>query len=425
MTQNPDRSTHSNPQPSDAVLGGQNPAPQQGAILGGIDRIKQLLDRDDVELRLEALKQALSYGNVGRSYIEAALGDRSKTVRRQARWLLRQPQGTGTLVPALPLWNLTERFIRFPAYINRHVTHFANRKVQEFPTTQPASDIQNVAYALRCDNYENQLAWDLEELVNEVGGDRVEALVFGYWAIEDDVRYEDSSELVELLVEWSDRLPNLKALFIGDITSEESDIFWIKQSDLSPILPAYPRLEILQVRGGKALKFSPVATIGDTARHDSLRALIVETGGLNRSTLDQICSWDFPALEHLELWCGTHMSGLECSGEDFSPILEDLKFPKLTYLGLRNSQVTDEIVRDLVRSPILAGLQVLDLSLGNLSDEGAAKLLECPAIRDLETLNVSNSYLSGVSIYELRSLGIEVLADNQQYEDRRYSTAGE
>jgi hypothetical protein len=80
---------NSTPQPSDAVLGGQNPAPLQGAILGGVEGIKQQLTNPDVELRLKALELALNYGNAGRVCLEQALSDRSKLVRRRARWLLR------------------------------------------------------------------------------------------------------------------------------------------------------------------------------------------------------------------------------------------------------------------------------------------------------------------------------------------------
>ncbi len=54
---------------------------------------------------------------------------------------------------------------------------------------------------------------------------------------------------------------------------QESEISWIGQGDISPILRAYSQLEILQIRGGDRLQFNaPV-------RHDNLQALIVETGG--------------------------------------------------------------------------------------------------------------------------------------------------
>jgi hypothetical protein len=415
--------THSNsdPRDSDAVLGGDNPAPRQGAILGGIEGIQQKLSHPDLSIRLEALTQAWSYGNAGRVCLEQALGDRSKTVRRRARWLLRQPEASGTFsLPPQSLWNLTERLAGYPGYSGEHVTRFADRTVQE--GTAPGDALQNpsqVAYAFRCDYDEENGIDDLlnafNTLLDTPGVEQIEALVFGVWDEGTDVCTGDASsqKLVQRLAALHDRLPNLKALFIGDIASDECEISWLVQSDMSPLLQAFPHLEILQVRGGVGLQFVPP----ENAVHEHLKALILETGGLSRETVLQVYEWDLPALEHLELWFGSDNYGGDCWEQDLAPILDDLIFPNLTYLGLRNSQFANEMIDRLVRSPLLAGLQVLDLSMGTLTDAGAAKLLECDAIRDLEILNVSESYLSGVMIDQLQSLGIQVIASEQREEE--------
>lgn len=415
--------THSNsdPRDSDAVLGGDNPAPRQGAILGGIEGIQQKLSHPDLSIRLEALTQAWSYGNAGRVCLEQALGDRSKTVRRRARWLLRQPEASGTFsLPPQSLWNLTERLAGYPGYSGEHVTRFADRTVQE--GTAPGDALQNpsqVAYAFRCDYDEENGIDDLlnafNTLLDTPGVEQIEALVFGVWDEGTDVCTGDASsqKLVQRLAALHDRLPNLKALFIGDIASDECEISWLVQSDMSPLLQAFPHLEILQVRGGVGLQFVPP----ENAVHEHLKALILETGGLSRETVLQVYEWDLPALEHLELWFGSDNYGGDCWEQDLAPILDDLIFPNLTYLGLRNSQFANEMIDRLVRSPLLAGLQVLDLSMGTLTDAGAAKLLECDAIRDLEILNVSESYLSGAMIDQLQSLGIQVIASEQREEE--------
>jgi hypothetical protein len=412
--------THSNSEPhsSDAVLGGQNPAPTQGAILGGIEGIQQKLSNPDLTIRLEALDQAWGYGKAGRACLEQALSDRSKTVRRRARWLLRQPQDDKTSLPALPQWNLTERLASYPGYSGNHVTRFADRTVHEgFVQGDSLLNPSQFAYAFRCDYDDTQdvMSERLNDLLTTQDSEQIEALVFGAWDDGEGICTGDTSsqEFVGRLVALSDRLPNLKALFIGDITSEECEISWLVQSDMSPILQAYPQLELLQVRGGMGLKF----TSAENAVHEHLKALIVETGGLSRETVQQIYAWDFPALEHLELWFGSEDYGGDCWEQDLAPILDELIFPGLTYLGLRNSQFTNDLIDRLVRSPLLAGLQVLDLSMGTLTDEGATKLLECEAIRDLEILNVSESYLSGAMIDQLRALGIQVIADEQRMED--------
>ncbi len=75
---------------------------------------------------------------------------------------------------------------------------------------------------------------------------------------------------------------------------------------------------------------------------------------------------------------------------------------------------------------MLDGLQVLDLSLGTLSDQGARKLLNCEAIRNLDILNVSQNFLSGAMIDQLGGLGIEVIATEQRANGYgRYSVVGE
>lgn len=425
-----------NPKNTDAILGGETPSPNQGAILGGIEGIRQTLQNPDAAIRLTGLDLAWQYGDSGRSCLEEALNDRSKLVRRRARWLLRQPDpGTGKILAPQPQWNLRER-LQISGN-TEHVTRFANRDVREFQPEQVLADPQQFAIALRFDygDWDNPNSSDtfnksLDALLSIPESAQIEALVFGVWGDGEGVCTGDTSSqsLVEKLVSQCDLLPNLKSIFIGDISYEECEISWLMQSDMSPILKAYPQLELLQVRGGQKLEFKSIGN----PHHDRLKALIVETGGLSRSTVQQIYSWDLPALEHLELWFGSEDYGGDCWDRDLPPLLEDLVFPSLTYLGLRNSQFADEMVDMLVESPLIAGLQVLDLSLGTLTNAGAAKLLSCPAIRDLEILNVSQSYLSGATIDQLRSLDIEVIADEQREEEdeedpayRRYCVVSE
>jgi hypothetical protein len=314
-------------------------------------------------------------GGAGKACIEEMLADRSKTIRRRARWLLRQPTGT-TLAPE-NAWNLTERLGALGN--GSHAIRFANRDVQTINPEQTIALSPQIAYALRCEWEDSPTIDDrLEWLLSLANSDQIEALVIGSWHPE--LCEGNSSEaVVTQLVEARDRLPNLKALFIGDITSEDSEISWLEQSDISPILAAYPQLELLQVRGGTGLRFEA------KAKHGNLKALILETGGLSRETVYQLYDWQFPALEHLEFWFGSDNYGGDCWEQDMAAILNDLKFPNLTYLGLRNAAFADEMIDRLVRSPLLAGLQVLDLSMGTLGDEGAGKLLNCAALRDLET----------------------------------------
>ncbi|MEH2097767.1 STM4015 family protein [Nostoc sp.] len=399
------------PRDYDAVLGGQSPPPVDGVVLGGIEGVKRSLSNPVITVRIAALSEALKYGDAGLDVLIQALQDKSRLVQRFAYRLLKQktePQVKQALQTYKP-WNLEERFNEYQGYKGNNVTQFANRQVVEFDANVGIVEFVNNAYALRFEyeNHEN-LPSKLSRLLQEPNADKLEALVFGFWS---EGSQTDSSSIVQALVDAKQRLTNLKAVFIGDLTSEDSEISWIQQSDVSPILQAYPKLEILQVRGGDRLQFSP------PIRHNHLKALIVETGGLSRDTVAQICNMNLPALEHLELWFGSEDYGGDCWVEDLNPIIFAEKFPQLNYLGLRNSQFTDEIVSVIIGSPILDYISVLDLSMGTLTDAGAEELLNSQAINNLDILNISENFLSQEMIEKFSGLDVRVLANNQKEED--------
>jgi hypothetical protein len=296
------------------------------------------------------------------------------------------------------------------SYYYQHLNSFANRTVEEFDPSKGITTAVGTAIALRHE-YDDPLdvSESLALLIEDPLASKLEALVIGAWKelLESG---KDSSEVVNALIEVADRLPNLKALYIGDILSEEYEISWIEQSNLSPLLSAYPDLTWLQVRGGSGLKFSPVT-------HPHLKTLIIETGGLSPETIADICQLKLPNLEHLELWLGSECYGGESTIEDLQPILNGNLYPKLRYLGLRNAEYTDDIAEDVVRSLTLKQLKILDLSMGTLGIRGAKALWSCPGIKTLDTLNVSESYLSQEDIQKLQQLNIQILADDQKEDD--------
>ncbi|QLE42900.1 HEAT repeat domain-containing protein [Nostoc sp. C052] len=399
------------PRDYDAVLGGQSPPPVDGVVLGGIEGVKRSLSNPVIEVRIAALSEALKYGDAGLDILIQALQDKSRLVQRFAYRLLKQkvePQVKQAL-QAYKSWNLEERFNQYQGYQGCYVPQFANRQVVEFDANVGIFEPVNNAYALRFeyDTYEN-LPSKLSRLLQEPNAEKLEALVFGLWA---ETSQTDSSSIVQALVDAKQRLTNLKAIFIGDLTSEDSEISWIQQSDISPILQAYPKLEILQIRGGDGLQFSP------PIRHNHLKALIVETEGLSRDTVAQICQMNLPALEHLELWFGSEDYGGDCWVEDLNQIIFAEKFPNLVYLGLRNSQFTDELINPIVSSPIINSLSILDLSMGTLTDVGAEELLNSQAINNLDILNISENFLSQEMIDKFSGFDARILANNQKAED--------
>ncbi len=406
------------PRNYDAVLGTQAPPPVQGAVLGGLEGVKRRLASPFVKGRVAALSDALNYGEAGLNLVIQALKNSSKQVRRAAYLLLRyrlEPQVKQALQQYKP-WNLVER-LRVYEY-PEHVTSFANRNVEEFDPQTGITAPARIAYALRVewDEYDVHITDKLEPLLQDPQANQLEALVIGAWT--QNMYQCNSNIVVNALVAAKEQLANLKAVFIGDIISMESEISWIQQSDISVLLEAYPNLEVLQLRGGEGLAFSPL-------RHDNLEALIVETGGLSRETIAQICALELPALEHLELWLGSDYYGGNSSIADLKPIFNDLVFPDLSYLGLRNSEYSDEIADAVVYSLLIDYIKVLDLSMGNLSDYGALTLLNyCPPVNQLDILNVSANYLSQNTIARLSELDVQLIAAYQKSE-YDYSATGD
>lgn len=262
----------------------------------------------------------------------------------------------------------------------------------------------------------------LAALLDDPAAGQVTGLVIGAWG---GVMVEtDSGPIVEALVAARDRLPALKAIFLGDITSEESEISWIRQSDVSPILAAYPELEHFGVRGADGLSLG-------TLRHARLKSLVIESGGLPAGVVREVGAAELPALEHLELWLGEEQYGGDATIDDLAPILSGALFPRLRYLGLRDAERADEIAAAVAAAPVTERIRVLDLSLGTLSDQGGMALLASPAVAHLEKLDIHHHFCSDAMVEKLEALGIAVDASDPQKEERsngdtwRYVAVGE
>lgn len=266
-----------------------------------------------------------------------------------------------------------------------------------------------VKLAVGYDEYEDgqRMNTEIERLSASPEAAQLTSLIIGDWG----QAYENSStEVVEALVKHSGSFPALRKLFIGDMSFEECEISWITQTDLSPLLPAYPELQSLTIQGGTDLSLSKL-------QHDKLEELIIITGGLGKKVLAEIAAGSLPNLRRLELYLGVDNYGFDGSLEDLLPLIEPGKFPQLTYLGLKNSEIQDEIAEALADAPILDQLHTLDLSLGTLSDKGAEALLASERIKKLQALNLSYHYMSDNMITRWRASGLPVDVSDQQKSD--------
>src|ERR1051325_4711409 len=184
--------------------------------------------------------------------------------------------------------------------IYEHTAAFAGKPVLDW---QPGSPIRDPAgncfrLALSWDARDDGQSWtDLFSLfLEDPAAAEVTGLVIGMWGGVGGGE-DSSAPVVESVAAARDRLPRLTAIFLGDIVSEENEISWITQSDVSPLLTAYPALEHFRVRGGHELSLGRI-------RHARLKELAVESGGLDREIVHEVFSADVPELEHLELWLG-------------------------------------------------------------------------------------------------------------------------
>lgn len=294
--------------------------------------------------------------------------------------------------------------------IAQHAERFAGKPVRDYSPSRGIDNPTGVAYRFRQEydaDDEATVEKLLEAFLADPRAEQAQAIVIGPWSEEP----ESSKDVVEQLANAAGKLPNLRGLFLGDITYEELEISWIEQCDVSPLLKAFPRLEYFRVRGGQDL------SLGEP-KHDHLRSLIVEAGGLPKTVVQQVAAARLPELEHLELWLGTEEYGGDATVEDLRPILDGGLFPKLRYLGLRDSAIADAIAQAVALAPVLRQVRVLDLSLGTLGDVGAQALLASPAIARLEKLDLHHHFISKELMKRLSDLGIDIdLSDKQSDED--------
>ena len=311
--------------------------------------------------------------------------------------------------------------------IEEHATHFAGKPVvgwdPEAGIQDPTGTIYRVSLSYAEADEGQRWTDKFAAFLDDPASSQITGIVVGTWD-SSGASEDDSRQVVEALVSARDRVPNLQAIFLGDIIREESEISWINRSDVSPLFDAYPVLEHFRVRGSQGL------TLG-ALQHERLKSLIIESGGLPVAVVREVIAAQLPELEHLELWLSTDDYGADATVEDLQPILSGSLFPKLRYLGLRDSYIADAIAAAVAQAPVLERIRVLDLSLGALGDEGAEALLQSPAIRRLEKLDIHHHYCSEEMVEKLQGLGIEVDVSEREepydgdYESGRYVAVSE
>ncbi|QMU78705.1 leucine-rich repeat domain-containing protein [Streptacidiphilus sp. PB12-B1b] len=294
----------------------------------------------------------------------------------------------------------------------QHLTELNGLPVYDLPSVIIPDDLpapDEVAWRIRYDwNSDDGIGQIWERFLAHVDTTRVTALVLGAWG--EDL-YEDSlGPELQRVIDLKDRFPALKAFFLADLISEENEISWIEQTDLAPLLVAYPELEVLGARGGHR-EFTPV-------RHASLRTLRLESGGMSAAVVRGISDSELPALERLELWLGAEEYGADTTVADLAPLLSGVRFPRLRHLGLQDSDIEDAIAEAVAHAPVVPALETLALSMGVLTDAGAEALLSGQPLTHLKRLDLHHHFLSDGMVERLRQAlepaGVDVDLSEQE-----------
>ncbi|MFJ9738372.1 STM4015 family protein [Streptomyces sp. NPDC101166] len=301
--------------------------------------------------------------------------------------------------------------------IGDHLSELYRLPAHTFPGPDAGTDglpgAEAVAWRITSDVYDADEDWTaaFARFRAAVDTTRVRALIVGAWQ---DAYETEPTAVLEALIAARDGFPALRALFVGDMVSEECEISWINQTDVTPLLDAFPELEEFGVRGGSELRFPPV-------EHTGLRKLVIQTGGLPADVVRGVGASELPALEHLDLWLGTAEYGGDSEAADLEPILSGDRLPRLRHLALRNSETQDAVAAAVAVAPVVARLEVLDLSMGVLTDEGATALLAGRPLTHLRKLDLHHHYISEPVQERIRRAltpeGVEVDLDREDAED--------
>ena len=253
---------------------------------------------------------------------------------------------------------------------------------------------------------------DAKTMIDEILADselsELEELVIGCWGESWD---NGAQPIVDGIVEYSDKFSQIKSLFIGDMDYEECEVSWIEQADYGKLWAALPNLEKLTIKGSTNL------SLGDI-QHENLKSLEIICGGLPKEVIVGIGEAKLPALESLKLYIGVEDYGFDGNIEDIANMLMNSDFPNLKTLGIKDSEIQDDVAKVVTKSKYMSQIEVLDLSLGTLTDEGGQVLLDTlPDYENIKEVNLEYHYMSEDMMAKLKALSADVDVSEKQEDD--------
>ncbi len=249
----------------------------------------------------------------------------------------------------------------------------------------------------------------IQEIMETTQFPNLDELVIGDWG---DSWEDGCQPIIDDIVTNADKFSHIQKLFIGNMDYESCEVSWIIQGDYSKIWAAMPQLKELTIKGSMDL------VLGDNICHEELEALTIICGGLPKYVIESIQKAKFPKLKKLVLFIGIEDYGFDGDADTIKELLEKANFPELTYLGITDSEIQDELTEVVLNSKFMGQISTLDLSNGTISDKGGALILEkISDYPNIEKLDLHHNYFSDEMVKKLEALSIEVDVSEQEQAD--------
>jgi hypothetical protein len=372
------------PRQYDAVLGGGNPIPIYGAVLGGIEGVKRRLANPVADTRAIAITQAANYGKEGLDLIIEALNDTSGIVRGVAYKILKRK------IKKSPKTDENKRIKEKLANFDKLkiFTTLDDWIVQDFNPNIGILDTEFIAYNVN----------SLEEFKTLLNSHKVSELQ----ALSLHIESDEINTAVDVLLNNYKKLSTLRALCIAENIINGQHIKG--NIDIGEILKLYPCINLLKIKNVSNIIFSVV-------QHENLKTLFFNLSWLNSIDVQSVNCFKTPNLEYL-YYSGNGFRAYE----SISNLLSNVCLKRIKYLAYKGTSYCDEIAHLLIQKQIINSLIGLDFSnSGSLTDKGANTLLRCSATYNLYYLNVSKNYLSPKMVKKLSKLKCKVIANSQYY----------
>nr|MBP3598725.1 STM4015 family protein [Eubacterium sp.] len=230
---------------------------------------------------------------------------------------------------------------------------------------------------------------DAKTMVEEILADPelpgLSEVIIGCWGESWD---NSAQAIIDGIIENKDKFSHIKSLFVGDMDFEECEVSWIEQGNYEGLWAALPQLEKLTIKGSTNLSLGKI-------EHENLKSLEIICGGLPKDVLASIGESKLPNLEKLALYIGVEDYGFDGDISDIKGMLDKSDFPKLKALGIKDSEIQDEVVEVVMACKYIDQVELLELCYGTLTDKGGEILLnELPKHKNIKMVDLEYHYMS-------------------------------